>query len=123
KSESNKVFNRRKAQKIQKAKKQHECAKLIDLDKLGHSLSDVKKVIKPEYASPEIKRSSKYQKKHKGSPSTLCIEVNQNHKRFDDLKIHLPIAPNLNYVNDGIWPAWALLDNYNDANYDSKSNN
>ncbi|KAF0382603.1 hypothetical protein F8M41_011907 [Gigaspora margarita] len=88
----------------------------MNLDELGQSLSDIEKVIKPEYTSPEIsgekneedvfyivqipwrnqslceliqkldqenekkERSSKRQKKHKGSPSTLRIEVNQDHE-------------------------------------------
>ncbi|CAG8615187.1 15467_t:CDS:2 [Dentiscutata erythropus] len=139
KIESNKVFNRRRAQKIQ-------CAKLINLDKLGQSLSDIEKVIKPEYKSPEIsskenkedlceliqkldqenekkERSSKCQKKHKGSPSTLCIEVNQDHEQFDNLKTHLPVALNSDDVNDSIWLAWALPDNHNDTNHDFESDN
>ncbi|CAG8717928.1 17764_t:CDS:2, partial [Racocetra persica] len=54
KIESIKVFNRRKRQKNQKAKKRCECASFMSYDELGESLSDIEKVIKPEYASPEI---------------------------------------------------------------------
>ncbi|CAG8684463.1 19941_t:CDS:2 [Cetraspora pellucida] len=129
KIENNKVFNRRR-----KAQKQYECVKLMNLDELGQSLSNIKKVIKPEYTSPEIsgkenekdlceliqklnqenekkERSSKRQKKHKGSLSTLRIET------------HLSVAPNSDDVNDGIWPAWALPDNRDDADHDFESDN
>ncbi|CAG8698190.1 7396_t:CDS:2, partial [Cetraspora pellucida] len=37
-----------------KTKKRHECALLMDHNELGETLSDVNKVIKSEYASPEI---------------------------------------------------------------------
>ncbi|CAG8840089.1 9506_t:CDS:2, partial [Cetraspora pellucida] len=37
-----------------KTKKKHECALLMNYDELGETLSDVDKIIKPEYASPEI---------------------------------------------------------------------
>ncbi|KAF0483876.1 hypothetical protein F8M41_023203 [Gigaspora margarita] len=69
------------------------------------------------------KKIFKATKKIKGSPSTLHIEVNQDHERFDDLKIHLPVAPNSDDINDGIWQAWALLDNHDYANCDSESDN
>ncbi|CAG8851246.1 9475_t:CDS:1, partial [Racocetra persica] len=43
---------------------------------------------------------------------------NQDHEQFDDLKIHLPVAPNSDDVNDSIWPAWALPDNHNDTDHE-----
>ncbi|CAG8797843.1 16911_t:CDS:1, partial [Cetraspora pellucida] len=65
-------------------------------------------------------RSSKRQKKHKGSPSTLRINVNEHHEKFDELKNYLPAAPNSDDVNDGIWPAWALPNNYDNFELDSE---
>ncbi|CAG8513008.1 24664_t:CDS:2, partial [Dentiscutata erythropus] len=82
-------------------------------ENLRQSLSDIEKVIKPEYTSPEIS----------GSPSSLCIEVNQDYERFDNLKTHLSVAPNSDDINDGIWPAWALPDNRDDADHNFESDN
>ncbi|CAG8772391.1 17337_t:CDS:1, partial [Cetraspora pellucida] len=64
-----------------------------------------KLIQKLDQENEKKKRSLKHQKKHKGSPSTLRIEVNQDHERFDNLKTHLPVAPNSDDVNDSIWPA------------------
>ncbi|CAG8713609.1 15875_t:CDS:2, partial [Cetraspora pellucida] len=96
-------------------------------------------VIKPEYASPEISgkendvdifyivqipwRNQIHQNKHKGSPSIVCINVNEHHKKFDKLKNYLPAAPNSNDVNDGIWPAWALPNDYDNTKLDFKPDN
>ncbi|CAG8835859.1 5325_t:CDS:2, partial [Cetraspora pellucida] len=106
-----------------KTKKRHECALLIDHDELGETLSDVDKVIKSEYASPEIsveENDVDHQKKHKGSLFILCINVNEHYKKFNELKNHLPAIPNSNDVDDGIWPVWALLNDYDNTKLDSE---
>ncbi|CAG8578027.1 12229_t:CDS:2 [Dentiscutata heterogama] len=53
------------------------------------------------------------------------IENNKvfNRRRARKIQTHLSVAPNLDDVNDGIWPAWALPDNCNDADHDFESDN
>ncbi|RIB26431.1 hypothetical protein C2G38_2138295 [Gigaspora rosea] len=129
KIKSNKVFNRRKARKIQKAKKRHDCTKLMDLDELGQSLSDVEKVIKPEYASPEISGEENeedvfYIVQIPWRNQSLCELIQkldqENEKKERSSKRQ---KKHKDDVNDGIWPAWALPDNHDDADHDFESDN
>ncbi|CAG8762209.1 14769_t:CDS:2, partial [Cetraspora pellucida] len=70
----------------------------MDHDELDKTLSDVNKLCeliqKLNQENEKKEKSLKYQKKHKGSLSTLCINVNKHYKKFDELKNHLPAIPN-----------------------------
>ncbi|RIB23430.1 hypothetical protein C2G38_2242692 [Gigaspora rosea] len=141
------MSSKEKIESNKKAKKRHDCAKLMDLDELGQSLSDVEKVIKPEYASPEISGKENEedvfyivqipwrnqslceliqkldQENEKKERSSSAKKNTKDYERFDDLKNHLPVAPNSDDVNDGILPAWALSDNHDAADHDFESDN
>ncbi|CAG8807794.1 8778_t:CDS:2, partial [Cetraspora pellucida] len=106
-----------------KTKKRHEYALLMDHNKLGKTLSDIDKVIKSEYASLKISDKENdvdHQKKHKRSSSILCINVNEHHKKFDELKNQLSAASNSDDVDNSIWPAWALPNDYDNTKLDSE---
>ena len=53
----------------------------------------------------------------------MRINVNEHHEKFDELKNYLPAAPNLDDVNDSIWPAWALPNDYNNTELDFELDN
>ncbi|CAG8855795.1 23934_t:CDS:2, partial [Gigaspora margarita] len=74
-----------------------------------------KLIRKLDQENKKKERSSKRQRKHKGNPSMTRIEVDQDHELFENLKIHLPAAPDLDDIRDNIWPNWALPSNYDDA--------
>lgn len=50
----------------------------------------------------------------------MRINVNEHHEKFDELKNHLPAVPNSDDVDDGIWPAWALPNDYDNTELDSE---
>ncbi|RIB02758.1 hypothetical protein C2G38_2226948 [Gigaspora rosea] len=118
KIESNKVFNRRKARKIQVYAAYVIFLVFVQCYNnqynlyIGQSLSDVEKVIKLKYASPEI---SGEENEEYVFYIVQILWRNQSN--------HLPVAPNSDDVNDGIWPAWALPDNHDDADHNFESDN
>ncbi|RIB13456.1 hypothetical protein C2G38_2248854 [Gigaspora rosea] len=123
------MSSKEKIESNKKAKKRHDCAKLMDLDELGQSLSDVEKVIKPEYASPEISGEENeedvfYIVQIPWRNQSLCELIQkldqENEKKERSSKRQ---KKHKDDVNDGIWPAWALPDNHDDADHDFESDN